>query len=59
MRQSEARHVAEPLGDCAYAFSKSKTHPKARAGERSAIEAVDGPRQRSPPEPQGLETDSS
>ena len=57
MRQGEVRHVAKPLGNCIYACPKSRPH---QARESAApYKMLDGARQRSPPEPQGLETDSS
>ncbi len=60
-RQTEVRHVAEPLGNCIYAFPNSTPRPKAREsllqrqsqskeGRRAAAQL---------PEPQGLETDCS
>ena len=57
MRQSEVPHVAEPLGNCIYAFPS--LDPSSAGEPRSAISKQrHNKRQRSPPEPQGLETDS-
>ena len=58
-RLRQVRHVAEPLGNGIYAFQGPDPIRSAResASQRHHNQAVDSVR-RSPPEPQGLETDS-
>jgi len=60
MRQSEVRHVAEPLGKRIYGFPSQDPVQRAESlASQRHLKAEAAPAQPEPKKPQGLETDSS